>query len=243
MVPTIILVETQLAENLGAVARCMTNFGLDRLRLVKPKINPLDPVAVSTAVGAANLLHEAEIFDSFEDAIADLKYVFATTACKRDMVKAYETPKSFVKLIGQSNFLSGGVGIVFGPERTGLLNDHIARCYKAITIPLNPSFPSLNLAQAVSIVAYEWFGAFSSVHSKKQYMHLGATKLAHQEDLNRFLFFLESHLDQANYWRVSSKKPTMWRNLINFFSKVDFTQQDLNTLYGVIDALRNRKSN
>jgi tRNA/rRNA methyltransferase len=134
-------------------------------------------------------------------------------------------------------FQSELIGIVFGPERTGLLNDHIARCYKAITIPVNSNFPSLNLAQAVSIIGYEWFENFSQIE-KEQRVYLGATQQAYQKDLKAFLDSLEKHLDETNFWRVPVKKPVMWRNLTNFFSRIDLTQQDLKTLYGVIDTLR-----
>jgi tRNA/rRNA methyltransferase len=192
MTPIIILVETQLAENLGAVARCMANFGLNQLRLVRPRVTPLDSQAISTAVGAADLLQNAEIFDDFEAAIADLKYVFATTACQRDMIKVYETPKSFVESLKQPAFQAESIGIIFGPERTGLLNDYIARCYRAITIPVNPNFPSLNLAQAVAIIGYEWFENFSEIKEKGQTLYVGSTHSASQRDLREFLSFFRT---------------------------------------------------
>ncbi len=237
MKPVVILVETQLPENLGSVARVMANFGLTQLRLVKPKTSPLDPKAIALSVGAFDLLGPIMITESFEESIADLNFTFAATAYKRDMIKAYETPKTFVELIRQPSYQQGRIGIVFGPERTGLTNDYIARCYKAITIPVNPDFSSLNLAQAVSVIAYEWFQGLSPQGGVESYLQLGDTSLATQDQVCGFLRLLENRLDQTNFWRVLSKKPIMWRNLQNLFTRQDLTQQDVKTLCGVIDAL------
>ncbi|WP_165380286.1 RNA methyltransferase [Candidatus Finniella inopinata] len=236
MKPIIILVETQLPENLGSVARVMANFGLSKLRLVKPQAQPLDPKAIALSVGAFDILDDVIITENFEEAVADLNYVFATTAYQRDMIKAYETPKTFVDLIKKPEFQEERFGIVFGPERTGLTNDYMARCHKAITIPVNPDFSSLNLAQAVSVIAYEWFQSQSS-QALKACIQLGKTTLATQGQMNGFLNLLEKNLDQTNFWRVSTKKPIMWRNLQNLFTRLDLTQQDLKTLCGVVDAL------
>lgn len=237
MKPVIILVETQLPENLGAVARVMANFGLSQLRLVQPKTSPLDPKAIAMAVGAFELLDKVMITESFEESITDLSLVFATTACQRDIIKAYETPKTFIELSQRPSFQQERFGIVFGPERTGLTNDYIARCYKAITIPVNADFSSLNLAQAVCVVAYEWFQSLSHQEGLGAYVQLGNTSLATQDEVRGFLCLLEKHLDQTNFWRVLAKKPIMWRNLQNLFTRLELTQQDVKTLCGVVDAL------
>lgn len=232
----IILIETQLPENLGAVARVMANFGLTDLRLVNPHVDPLDPKALATSVHAYELLYHAKVFNTFEDSIKDLLLTFATTASYRSMVKTYETPRSFIHSI--KGLSQEPVGIIFGPERTGLTNDHIARCYKAITIPVNINFSSLNLAQAVAIVAYEWYQQKISLTQALTKQTLGKTQIATQLEIKKFLDFLEENLDKTRFWRVDSKKPTMWRNLQNFFTRISPTQQDLKTLYGIIDALR-----
>ncbi len=242
MMPVIILVETQLPENLGAVARVMANFGMTELRLVRPQFDSVHPKAMATAVGAVNLIHQAKVTQTFEDAITDINYLFGTSSSQRDIIKAYETPKTFSEFLGSLNQEEGGIGIVFGPERTGLTNDYIARCQRMIQVPVNPAFSSLNLAQAVAIISYEIYQQKTLAFNKQSYhLHMGQTQKASQQEIRKFLNFLEQSLDQTHYWRVDSKKPIMWRNLQNIFTRMDMTAQDIKTLYGMIRSL-NRSS-
>ncbi len=232
--PSIILVETQLADNLGAVARAMANFGLNDLRLVKPKISKDDPKAVATAVGASSLLQNAKVFENLRDATKDLSHLFGTTACEREMIKKYYPPQEFTAFAKAQSSISK-VGIVFGPERTGLSNEDLTKCYGIIHIPVNPDFSSLNLGQALVIIAYEYF--IAQKPNIKNSLHLGETKPATQEEISYFLINLEKKLDSTHFWRTASKKPVMWRNLRNIFTRMDLTQQEVRTLNGVIDAL------
>ncbi len=233
--PVIVLVETQLADNLGAVARAMANFGLKDLRLVRPKVSPDDPTAIATAVGARSLLQNAKVFESLNAATKDLSHLFGTTACEREMIKKYYTPREFAS----TAVFPSQIGIIFGPERTGLSNEDIAQCYGIIRIPVNPEFSSLNLGQALVIIAYELF--LSKDMTPSSFLHLGSTKPATQEELVYFLSNLEQKLDNTHFWRTASKKPVMWRNLRNIFTRMDLTQQETKTLNGMIDALSARQ--
>src|SRR5262245_34500598 len=157
--PAIILVEPQLGENIGTTARAMLNCGLSDLRLVRPRDGWPNPKAVANASGADTVLEAARLYDSAEAAVADLKRVYATTARHRGMIKRVVTPRRGAAEMRKALARAEGVGIRFGPERTGLLNDDIALADAVVSVPLNPGFASLNLAQAVLLVGYEWFQA------------------------------------------------------------------------------------
>ena len=157
--PVVILVEPQLGENIGAVARAMLNCGLRKLRLVRPRDGWPNPTAEAMASGAIEVLKSAEVFEQTGDAVWDLNRLFATTARQRDLAKKVVTPKEAAKLFFDTNFAGNNMGFLFGPERSGLVNDDIALADYVINVPLNPEFSSLNLAQAVLLVAYEWFQA------------------------------------------------------------------------------------
>lgn len=227
---TVILVATQLEENLGSVARIMGNFGLNDLRLVNPQVDPLDDKALATAVAAGSILQTTRIFNDLTSAISDLHYVFGSSAGERDMVKPYFDPSSAIKKINQIV----KVGLVFGGERSGLNNDDINLCHGVIHVPVDESLSSLNLAQAVAIILYEWYKTHTNF---KSHLRLGATHLAEQHEILFFLTKLELLLDQKNFWRVQSKKPIMWRNLRNCILRMEPSQQELKTLHGMLDCL------
>lgn len=157
--PVFILVEPQLAENIGTVARAMLNFGLTRLRLVNPRIAWPSDRAYDVSSGAATVLDQAVVSRSVAEAIGDLQVIYATSARPRDMVKEIVTPRHAAAELREHASRGVEVGILFGPERTGLFNDDIALADRLITVPLNPDFSSLNLAQATVLLAYEWFQA------------------------------------------------------------------------------------
>ncbi|WP_032113014.1 RNA methyltransferase [Candidatus Paracaedibacter symbiosus] len=231
--PTFILVRPQLAENIGAVARAMANFGLSQLRVINPLCNLLDEKAVATAAGAEHLLHQASVFDSIEAATADLQWLYGTCATQRHMIKEYiPLPLAMTKVMTQ--LAQHTVGILFGPERTGLGNDILSRCHQIIQIPVDPDFSSINLAQAVILTGYEWFKQTQDLHIL---LNCGETTLATQGNLQRFLDDLEQALDRANYWREPHKKPLMWQNLQNIFTRLQLTEQDLRSLRGVFQSL------
>jgi tRNA/rRNA methyltransferase len=227
----IILVGIQLPENLGAIARVMGNFAHSKLRLVTPKVAVDDPKAMVMTVGANAILENAEIFDSFEAATADCCTVIGTTANPRDVIKHYLTPRAFVDGLPE---LPGPIGIVFGPERTGLTTDQIALCNATLQIPVNPEFSSLNIAQAVGIVLYELYQAQTNA---APFWQQGETVPATAADVDSFLAFLEAKLDKTHFWRTESKKPLMKRNLFGLFKRQALFQQDVRTLRGMIEAL------
>ncbi|MBX9804618.1 MAG: RNA methyltransferase [Alphaproteobacteria bacterium] len=229
--PTVILVRPQLPENGGAVARVMANFGLKKLHLVAPLFSPLDPKALAMAAGADDVLENALIFESLEEAIADLLYVYGTCAVERLMVKKYVPVREAMPEIAASD----GVGIVFGPERTGLNNDELAKFRAILHVPVDETFSSLNLAQSVAITAYEWFQTQAVFKGK---LHLGDTVPATHNQIQGFLTALEQSLDAAHFWRIDHKKPIMWRNLQNIFTRMDLTEQEVRTLHGMIQSLK-----
>ncbi|MCX7337910.1 MAG: RNA methyltransferase [Alphaproteobacteria bacterium] len=233
----IILLETQLAENLGAVARAMGNFGLTSLRLVNPRVSPADPKAIAMAVGADAILSNAPIYSCLSDATADLTSLFGTTAIEREMIKRYYSPRRFAEWSQQQESNHPRIGLLFGPERTGLSNDDLAKCNGVIHIPVCPEFSSLNLGQAVVVIGYEWFCAHSHCHHEDSHLHLGDTSLATHQQVAFFLNALEQKLDTARFWRVAHKKPIMWRTIQNIFQRTDLTEQEVRTLHGIVDAL------
>lgn len=233
--PVIILVKPQLAENIGAAARAMFNGGLKRMRLVAPRSGWPDPQALRTSTGAYKVLDDAEVFESTRTAIADLKIIYATTARIRDMNKPVFEPWQAVQNLYEAALQGVQGGILFGPERSGLENEDISLANGLIHVPLNPEFTSLNLAQAVLIMAYEWFKNLGlnpyKLNAKPQ------PELASKAELLEFFDQLENELDRSGFLRVAHKRPIMVRNLRNIFQRVPLTSQEIRTLRGVIASL------
>jgi tRNA/rRNA methyltransferase len=232
--PAIILVEPQLGENIGTAARAMANCGLDDLRLVRPRDGWPSDKAVAAASGADRVLDRARLFPSVEAAIGGLVHVYAATARDRYMVKREVTPRRAAAEM--RGFLDAGeaCGVLFGPERTGLVNDHIALADTVLTVPLNPAFSSLNLAQAVLIVGYEWFTA--KTEPAPETLHTGHSRPADKAELLRFFEHFEEALDESGFLRHPDKRPSMTRNLRNLFQRAGCTEQELRTLHGVVTA-------
>ncbi len=212
----------------------MYNCGLTDLRLVNPRDGWPNKKAQAAASGADPVLEKAQLYASVEEAIAGLRHVYATTARDRYMVKRILTPR---KAAGEiRTFLDTGesCGILFGPERTGLLNEHIALADTVLNVPLNPAFSSLNLAQAVLLVGYEWF--LSRDDTPEEQLALGHSVPATKERLIHFFEHLEEELDRSGFMRDPEKRPSMVRNLRNLFQRAQCTEQELRTLHGVITA-------
>ena len=237
MQPIIILVQPQLPENLGAVARGMANFCLTQLRLVSPIAKIDDPRAIAMSAGAEKILEEAQIYSTLAESIADLHKVYGTTACERQMVKRYNSAKQAAVLVHKDLSENLQVGIVFGPERTGLNNDDLVLCNDLVQIPVNPEFSSLNLGQAVSVIAYECYQEQLG-KTIKPFLHIGESELASKGETQSFLNELEKELDSLSFWRIAHKKPIMWRNLQNIFTRSDFTKQEIRTLRGLVKTFR-----
>jgi tRNA/rRNA methyltransferase len=233
--PAIILVTPQMGENIGAAARAMLNCGLTDLRLVAPRDGWPNIKAERAAVGALELMPPVRVFDTVADSIADLTLVFASTARDRKMVKPIVTARQ-AAIEARGHIAAGGkVGVLFGPERTGLLSDDVSLANTLITVPLNPDFTSLNLGQAVLLVGYEWFQAGDATPAS--YMPLGGTVPATKEELNNFFAHLERELDACGFLRNEEARPSMIRNLRNMWQRAELTEQEVRTLHGMIKEL------
>jgi tRNA/rRNA methyltransferase len=237
--PAVILVRPQLAVNIGMCARAMANFGLDDLRLVNPKsgwprTDEYRDVAYAAAAGAAHLLDAARVYDSLEAAIGDLQFVYAATARERGQMKEVMTPA-----VGMAATASAGQkrGVLFGPERTGLDNAEVALADAILTFPVNPAYASLNLAQAVLLVGYEWFRSAHGDTPRVSDVPRAVSPPADREQVIAFFDFLERKLDDNGFFRPETKKPIMQRNLRNIFHRIGMTEQDVSTLWGVVVRL------
>jgi tRNA/rRNA methyltransferase len=237
--PVIILIETQIAQNIGTTARAMANFGLTKLRLVRPFADPLSKEARALAAGADDVLEHAEIFDRVEDALADLHCAYATTARLRDMVGLHMTPRQAAETMHRHVLENTRFGVLFGPERAGLNNEDVALCTGIISVPVNPHFSSLNLAQTVLLVAYEFYQ--TTIETPKLHLKQGESDFATKGELMGLFEHLEKELDKAGYFRTAHKRPKMVRSIHTMFSRVLFTAQEVRTLRGIVADLSKPK--
>ena len=238
--PAIILVRPQLAVNIGMCARAMANFGLTDLRLVAPREGWPPPeerreTMIAASAGAAHLIENAKLFATVEEAVADLQFVWATTARERGQLKRVETPDAAMPECAAAIAAGEKHGIMFGPERTGLDNDDVALATGVLTFPVNPAYGSLNLAQAVLLCAYEYFKAAEG--GGIPYEQEERSPPAQREMLLTFFEFLEEKLDAAGFFRPASKRPVMQRNMRNMFHRMNMTQQDVRTFWGAMVRL------
>jgi TrmH family RNA methyltransferase len=234
--PVIILVRPQLAENIGAVARAMGNGGLFHLRLVAPRDGWPQERAWRMASGAHRILESATIHETVADAVAGLHRVFATCPRPRHIIKPVLTARGAaieLHAIGARNLKAG---ILFGPERAGLDNDDIACADSLIRYDLNPNFMSLNLAQAVMIMGYEWFIARAPDAGARN-LQTNETAIATKAELENFMAHLIRACDDSGFLKNPQKRPGMVRNLRHFFQRGEVTTQELNTLHGIITGL------
>lgn len=244
--PCVILVEPQLGANIGTAARAMANFGLTELRLVAPTNGWPNEHAIKAASGADIIIEQAKLFDTLEEAVADLSFVVATTARKRDMVKPVLTPESAAGEM-QTRLIQGeGTGILFGREKYGLTNDHVVLADALVIAPVNPDFASLNLAQAVLLIGYEWFklqsdgglGRETEVEpAAREGLGVRDSRPANREELLIFFERLEQELDAGGFLQIPEKRPTMIRNIRNMFTRANLTEQEVRTLHGVVSSL------
>jgi tRNA/rRNA methyltransferase len=232
--PVVILVEPQLGDNIGAAARAMANFGLSRLRLVKPRDGWPNPRAWVAASGAARVLDGAALFDSVEAAIADCTFVLATTARAHDQAKPVLGPDAAAAAMARRVAAGETVGLLFGRERWGLTNAEVGLADGILTLPVNPAFASLNLAQALVVVAYEWF---KLTGPGLPFAMPVKSKPAGKEQLLAFFETLERELEKVEFFRPAEKRETMVVNLRNIFHRMGATQQDIQTLHGIVMAI------
>ncbi|MEM1318431.1 MAG: RNA methyltransferase [Pseudomonadota bacterium] len=236
--PVIILVNPQLGENIGAAARAMANFGLAELRLVDPRDGWPNDVARANAAKADHIIDRVQIFDRLEDALADLQFVYATTARQREMLKPVRGPAEAANTLRARHNSGERTGILFGRERAGLESVEVALADEIVTFPVNPAFASLNIAQAVLLMSYEWMSSGEADLP----IHEPPSEPATKDDLFGLFDHLEGALDQMNYFRPPHKKATMVENLRNIFQKAGLSQQEIHALRGVVAALEGRKT-
>ncbi|MEO1774447.1 MAG: RNA methyltransferase [Pseudomonadota bacterium] len=233
--PFTILVAPQMGQNIGAAARAMLNFGLDRMRLVAPRDGWPNPAAVATASGAGTVLDDARVFATTAEAVADCAVVYATTARPRELTKRVLTPEAAMREAAAHIADGTRVGILYGGERAGLANADIVGASAIVTVPVNPGFASLNLAQCVLLVSYEWRRA--TVGAPAEVLSTGKSALADKGDVTVMLDHLVAELEAAHFFFPEHKRPSMEANLRNLFERQSLTDQDVRTLFGVLRAL------
>ena len=229
--PAFVLIRPQMGENIGAAARGMWNFGLDRMRIIDPRDGWPNQKAVAMASGAGRLLDEAQIFEDTASAIADCDYVYATTARPRGLTKLVLTPEAAMQdaraRIGQGQ----KVAVMFGPERSGMENDDIARANAIISVPVNPDFPSLNLAQCVLLTGYEW---------RRDSVEVDPARVdavgdwAEQIEIEKLTAHYEERLQDAGFFYPEHKAENMKMNLRNMWSRMPMTRADVQMLHGMM---------
>jgi len=233
--PVSILVEPQMGENIGAAARALWNFGLRRMRIVNPRDGWPNPKAGAMASGAGGLLDEARVFESTGAAVADLHFVYATTARPRELTKRVLTPEAAMREAAARISAGERVGVLYGRERTGLENADIIRADAIVSVPVNPAFASLNLAQCVLVMAYEWRRSFDATPAEEFVGGRAAPALG--ADVQRLVEHLVGALSDAGFFYPEEKRPAMEANLRNLIHRLPLSDQDVRTLRGVIRTL------
>jgi tRNA/rRNA methyltransferase len=244
--PVVVLVNPQLGENIGTAARAMANFGLHELRIVDPRDGWPNEKALTASSGANWIIEGATVFADLASALADIHHVMATTARPRGMIKEVITPEQAGDAIRARIGAGERVALLFGRERWGLNNDEVSLADIIVTAPVNPAFASINIAQAVLLMGYEWF--------KDQAESLGQqtpelpalegpglqtpdTRPATKEELFGFLDHLERELDVAGFFKTTDKKPGMMRNIRNLYARASLTEQEVRSLRGMVASL------
>lgn len=230
--PAFILVRPQMGENIGAAARAMWNFGLDRMRVIAPRDGWPNERAVALASGAGRLLDHAGLHEDVAAAISDCTYVFATTARPRGMTMPVVTPERAMQQARAILAEGGRVGVLFGPERAGLENDDIARANAIISVPVNPDFPSLNLAQCVLLCAYEFRRAGDT--TPPEVMEMAGTDFATGAEVAALGDHMEARLEEAGFFFPPDKAESMRRNLRQVWGRLPLTRADVQTFHGIL---------
>ena len=233
--PAFVLVRPQMGENIGGAARAMWNFGLERMRLIAPRDGWPNPKAVAMSSGAARVLDQVQVHDTTIEALQDITYVFATTARSRDLTKPVVTPQ---QAMAQSRkMIADGqkVAVLFGPERAGLENDDIVRANAIISVPVNPAFASLNLAQCVLLTAYEW--RRQDRDAMDALPMLGKARPASAIEVEKLYDRMQSSLDDVGFFWPDHKAESMQQSLRNMLSRMPMTDADIRMMHGIIRSL------
>ncbi len=233
--PCFVLVRPQMGENIGAAARAMCNFGLKQMRVVAPRDGWPSQRAIAMASGAGSVLDQASHYKDIAAAIGDNHFTFATTARKRDLTKQTYSPKNAMLLAFKKILNGEKVSILFGPERSGLENQDIAQANAIISVPVNPEFPSLNLAQCALLLAYEW--RLVSVPKQSPDKVLAQAQLATVEEVERLALHFEDSLDHAGFFFPRNKEEKMKVSLRNMWSRFPMTKKDIQIFYGILRQL------
>lgn len=245
--PAIVLVNPQLGENIGTAARAMANFSLTELVLVDPRDGWPNERAAQASAGAVKVIEQAAVFDECEEALKPYHRVYATTARPREMTKVVMTPEQAAQDMHERAGRGEKIAIMFGRERWGLNNDEVALADVIITAPVDPDFASLNIAQSVLLVGYEWYkpvagslgmgtGELPAISGPGLRVR-GEDGLASKEELFGFFGHLESELDEAGFFKSPNMRPVMVRNLRNLFTRIEVSVQEIRTLRGMISSL------
>ncbi len=221
-----------MGENIGAAARVMMNFGLEELRIVQPRDGWPNEKARAMAADAVSLVDAAGVYEDLADAVADLQDVFAVTARLRDMVKPVLLPEAVAEQIWKKAEQKKRCGFVFGPEKSGLSNKDVVQAQAVVTIPANPSYPSLNLAQAVAVISYAWSQA-----GREEVTAEMQEEWATRGDVEGFLQQLEAALDKTAFFRVEEKRERMVQHIQNIFQRMELTEREVRILRGIVKAL------
>lgn len=235
--PTFVLVRPQLPENIGAAARGMLNFGLERMRVVAPREGWPSPKAVAMASGAGRVLDNAGHFASVPEAVADCDYVFATTARPRELTKTVLSPEEAMENARELSAAGKRVGVLFGPERAGLENEDLVHASAIVSVPVNPDFPSLNLAQCVLLLAYEWRRKGGTAAPSG----IAGIDLAPRHEIERLAQHWEERLEEAGFFFPPTKAAGMKLNLRNLWSRMPLTRADVQTLHGALRQIVRRR--
>ena len=233
-----ILVRPQMGENIGSVARAIKNFNIKYLRIVNPRCNWPSQKALATSVGAKDILKSAKIYNSIEKAIGDLDIIFASTSRIRKVNKKIISILDFKKKVEKKR----KIGILFGPEASGLSNDEISYANYLVKIPTNKKFSSLNLSHSAIIFCFELFQYFSN--KKAIYKSSYKSSVAKKSEVNKFLSFIINKLDKKGFLQPDHKKKSMIRNINNIFHRINLSEQEIRILLGIFSTLNefNKKS-
>ena len=233
-----ILVRPQIGENIGSVARAIKNFNIKYLRIVNPRCNWPNAKALATSVGAKDILKSAKIYDSIEKSIGDLDIVFASTSRIRKINKKIISVLDIKKKIKKEK----KIGVLFGPEASGLSNDEISYADYLVKIPTNKKFSSLNLSHSAIIFCFEFFQYFTN--KKALYKSTYNSRIAKKAEVNKFLNFIIERLDRKGFLQPNHKKKSMIRNINNIFYRINLSEQEIRILLGIFSTLNefNKKS-
>ncbi len=245
--PAIVLVNPQLGENIGTAARAMANFSLDELHIVEPRDGWPNERALSASSGAVKIIEQARLHESCKRALEPFNRVYATTARPRGMTKQVMTPEEAARDMHARITRGQRVAVMFGRERWGLNNDEVSLADVIVTAPVDPEFASINIAQAVLLVGYEWYkpvaatlgmgtGELPAMTGSGLQIR-GDAGLASKKDLHGFFDHLETELDMAGFFKSPDMRPGMMRNLRNMFQRIELSLQEVRTLRGVVASL------